>query len=87
MVDQHIDASIARIRGIFQKASDRIEALKEGEKIPATKLAEDIAKEYGMTGPQLYPTLKFLFDGYPEVEITKGAHGGIRKVPAKKEST
>jgi hypothetical protein len=85
MVDQHIEESLAKIRTIFQKASDRIEALKDGEKVPATKLAEDIAKEHGMTGPQLYPTLKFLFDGYPEVEITKGAHGGIRKVRAKKD--
>ena len=78
----HIDLSLSKIRTIFEKASTRIEALKPGEKVPATTLAADIAKEYGMTGPQLYPTLKFLFDGYPGVVIKKGAHGGIEKLSA-----
>lgn len=76
----HIEDSLTKIRTIFEKASQRIEALKPGEKIPATALAEELAKEVGMTGPQLYPTLKFLFDGYPNVEIRKGAHGGIFKL-------
>ena len=86
-MSQHIEDSLAKIRTIYQKAYDRIEALKPGEKIPATQLAEEIAKEHGMTGPQLYPTLKFLFDGYPGVDIRKGAHGGIFKVePPKTEA-
>ena len=76
----HVENSLAKIRTIFEKASERIEALKVGEKIPATVLADDLAKEHGMTGPQLYPTLKFLFDGYPGVDIRKGAHGGIVKL-------
>lgn len=76
----HIDSSLAKIRAIFEKASTRIEALKVGEKVPATALADELAKEIGMTGPQLYPTLKFLFDGYPNVDVRKGAHGGIVKV-------
>jgi len=79
MNKQHVDATIAKIRPILEKASARIEALKPGEKIPATVLADDLAKEIGMTGPQLYPTLKFLFDGYPGVDVKKGAHGGIIK--------
>jgi hypothetical protein len=70
---------MAKIRSIFEKASTRIEALKPGEKVPATVLADELAKEIGMTGPQLYPTLKFLFDGYPGVDVRKGAHGGIFK--------
>lgn len=82
MNKEHVEDSLAKIRTIFEKASTRIEALKPGEKIPATVLAEDIAKENGMTGPQLYPTLKFLFDGYPGVDIRKGAHGGIIKQTA-----
>ena len=81
MNNAHIDLSLAKIRAIYEKASTRIEALKPGEKYPATTLAADIAKEHGMTGPQLYPTLKFLFDGYPGVVIRKGAHGGIEKLP------
>lgn len=78
---QHIDNVLATIRPIFEKAAERIDALKPGEKIPATKLAEDLAKEIGMSGAQLYPTLKFLFDDYPGVDVRKGAHGGIIKLP------
>jgi hypothetical protein len=74
---QHVEDSLAKIRVIFEKASDRIEALKPGEKVPATKLAEELAKECGTTGPSLYPVLKYLLDGYPGVEIKRGAMGGI----------
>lgn len=81
MSDQHVEASLDKIRTIFKKAQSRIEAIKPGEKIPATQLAEELAKEHGMTGPQLYPTLKFLLDGYPNVDIRRGAHGGIFKRP------
>lgn len=80
---QHIDDSLAKIRVIFDKASARIEALAPGEKIPATTLAAELAAEVGLTGPGLYPTLKFLFDSYPGVEVRKGAHGGIVKLPIK----
>lgn len=91
--EKHVAASLDRVRTIFEKASTRIEALKVGEKIPATKLAEEIAKETilddgkPMTLPQLYPTLKFLFDGYPDVEILRGAHGGIKKLAPKASVT
>lgn len=80
MNKEHIDASLDKIRVIFEKASTRIEALKPGERIPATGLAKELAQEIGMEGPILYPTLKFLFDGYPGVVVKKGAHGGIEKI-------
>ncbi len=76
-VTLHLEAALDEIRTLFTKAAARIEAIKPGEKIPATQLAEDLAKEQGMTGPQLYPTLKTLLDGYPGVIIRRGAHGGI----------
>jgi hypothetical protein len=78
---KHLEDALAKIRPIFEKAVNRIDNLKTGEKIPATKLADDLAKEIGMTGPALYPTLKFLLDGYPGVSIKKGAHGGILRLP------
>jgi hypothetical protein len=79
---EHTDNVLANIRNLFNKVNDRIDALKPGEKIPATVLAADLAKEMGMTGPQLYPTLKFLLnDDYPGVDIRRGAHGGIMKLP------
>ena len=79
---QHMDSVWEnKIRPIFEKAREQIDALKPGEKIPATTLAENLAKPLGMTQAQLYPTLKFLFDGYPGVEVRRGAHGGIFKLP------
>jgi len=80
MNNSHIDASLNKIRNIFEKASTRIEALKVGEKVTATGLAKDLAEEIGMTGPALYPTIKFLLEGYPGVSVTRGAHGGITKL-------
>lgn len=78
----HIDEALAQVRALFMKAATRIEAIKPGEKIPATQLAEDLAKEQGMTGPQLYTTIKhYLLDGYPGVDIRRGAHGGIFRLP------
>lgn len=74
---QHVELALSKVRVIFEEASSRIEGIAPGEKIPATKLAEEIAKAHGMTGPQLYPTLKFLFEGYPGVNVQRGAHGGI----------
>lgn len=73
----HVDERIARVRALFEKASEIIEAIPKGQKIPATKLAEDLAKEFGQTGPQLYTTLKILIDDYPGRIIKRGAHGGI----------
>lgn len=84
MSEQHIDNSLDKIRTIFIKAHQRIDALKPGEKIPATVLAAELGKEIGVPGPQLYPTLKFLFDGYPGVEVRRGAHGGIIKLDTTK---
>ena len=81
--DAHVEDALNKIRLIFKKAQNRIDAIKPGEKIPATALAEELAKEHGTTGPALYPTIKFLLDGYPGVEIKRGAHGGIcRPLPA-----
>lgn len=80
MNNSHIDASLSKIRSIFEKASARIEALKVNEKITATGLAQELAEEVGMTGPALYPVLKFLFEDYPGVSVTRGAHGGIKKL-------
>lgn len=80
MSKEHIEVSLEKVRSIFKKASDRIEGLKIGEKIPATVLAEEVAKDFKMTGAQAYPILKILFNDYPGVEVKRGAKGGILKV-------
>lgn len=73
----HVEGALQKIRAIFEEASEKIEAIPPGGKIPATALADELAKAHGMTGPQLYPTLKFLTDDYPNRVIKRGAHGGI----------
>lgn len=77
---QHIEATLNEVRQLFMEAATQIEELKVGEKIPATQLAADLAKTRGQTGPQIYPVLKILFKGYPNVEVARGAHGGIKKL-------
>ena len=78
---QHIDTVLAtRIRSLMVEASDIIQALKVGEKIPATVLSKLVAEKHGMTGPQLYPTIRFMFGDYPGVSISAGAQGGIKKI-------
>lgn len=79
--EKHVEQALEKIRTIFKKAEFRIEAIKPGEKIPATKLAEELASEFGSTGPSLYPVLKYLFDGYPGIDVRRGAHGGLIRIP------
>jgi hypothetical protein len=76
-VTEHLEVALNQIRTLFTKAAARIEAIKPGEKIPATDLAAELAAEQGQTGPQVYPTLLIFVKGYPGVEVRRGAHGGI----------
>src|ERR1700676_914408 len=84
LVLQHIENSIDKVRVILTKAAERIEAIKPGDKIPATQLANDLAKDYDTTGPALYPLLKMMINkDYPGIEVRRGAHGGCyRPLPA-----
>lgn len=82
-VMQHVEEAVDKVRTIFMEAATRIESIKPGDKIPATKLAEELAAKRGKTGPTLYPTLKLLLTNYPGVKILKGAHGGIYKLDDK----
>jgi hypothetical protein len=79
----HVEEVLDDIRALYIKAATRVESLKVGEKVPATKLAEELAKELGKTGPTIYPILKLLLsDDYPKVKIKKGAQGGVERVAA-----
>ena len=75
----HIESSLLEIRAIFIKTAEQIEALAPGEKIAATKLAEKIGQEYDIPAMTMYPTLKFLFDNYPGVDVKRGRFGGLIK--------
>lgn len=80
MNKEHVENSLDKIRKIFERASERLEKLKVGEKIPATKLAQELAEEFGSTKEMLYPTLTFLIKDYPKFKIARGATGGITRV-------
>lgn len=82
----HLEDAVNQVRALFLKAATRIEELKPGEKVPATQLAADLAAERGMTGPALYPVLKFLFEGYPGILVKRGAHGGLIRPAVQSES-
>ena len=80
MNKDHVEKSLNKIRVMFERTSERIESMKSGEKIAATKLVAEIAQEFGLTGPALYPILLYVIRDYPGVEITRGAHGGVKKL-------
>jgi hypothetical protein len=80
----HIENALGQIKKLFEDAAEVIEAIKPGEKIPATVLAEQVAERHGMNGPSLYPVLKFLFNGFPGILVKAGAHGGLIRPPAEK---
>lgn len=84
-VKKHIDDSLAKIRAIYEKAAERIEALPvDGKsKLPGTTLAAEVGKEFGIAGPTMYPTMLFLYKDYPGTVLKKGAHGGIYRVDPK----
>jgi hypothetical protein len=85
-VQQHIENALDKIRVIFIKAAEKIDSQKPGDRIRATHLAEEIGQEFGITGAQLYPTLQFLYDNFPNTKRYRGAHGGIQKLEEKSEA-
>lgn len=80
LVEGHIEKTLDNIRTIYKQAADIIGALKSGEKIAATELAAQVAKNYGMSGPQMYPTLLFLLKDYPGTTRKRGVQGGVWKI-------
>lgn len=78
--EKHIEDTLNRFRGWFHSASERIDVLKPGEHIPATKLAEDVGITFGMTKAQFYPFVKEMLVDYPGVLVKAGSKGGIFKL-------
>jgi len=80
MSKQYVDDVLNLIRPFYEEVQAHLDTMKVGEKVPATKLAERIGERHDMTGPQVYPLLKFFFDNCPELKVLRGAHGGLLKV-------
>jgi hypothetical protein len=51
-------------------------------KLPAGTTANDdkLVKDFKVSGPTLYPTLKYLYTDYPYTSLKRGAMGGITKL-------
>lgn len=79
-IEKHIEDTLDHVRKIYKDAADIIAKLNAGEKIPATKLAAQVAESYGMSGPQLYPTILFLLKDFPGTKQKRGVNGGIWKL-------
>jgi len=80
LVDEHIEKTVDYVRTIYKKVGEKIAVLKSGEKIAATELAAQVAQDYGMTGPQLYPTILFVLKDFPGTKRKRGVQGGIWKL-------
>lgn len=79
-IENHIDESLLKIRKIFEAAAEKIEAIELDKRLPATELAKDLGEQFNLEGPQIYPTIKFLLENYPNIKIKRGAHGGIHRI-------
>jgi hypothetical protein len=80
-MNSHVENSLVKVRQMFESAALHIEALKPGAKrLPSTVLADQIAKEHGMTRAQVYPVLLLLLEGYPNIARHNGRNGGIEKI-------
>lgn len=79
-IDQHIETILDQIRTLFVEAATRIESIKLNEKITATQLADDLAKERGQKRSDIYPIIHLMIENYPNVAIRAGRYGGIEKI-------
>ena len=74
---KHIEDALNKIRVIFEAAEERIEAQQIGSTIAATILAKELGEPMGISGPEMYPTLRFLYRDYPNRWLRKGSSGGL----------
>ena len=56
-------------------------AIAEGKLPVGTTIAdEELVKSIKVSGPTIYPTLRYLYVNYPNTTLTRGAKGGITKL-------
>lgn len=77
---KHIEDTLSKIRELYVAAHQRIEFMKPGQRMAATLLADELARIYGTTGPQIYPVLSLLLKEYPGIKVKRGPTGGIIKL-------
>jgi hypothetical protein len=77
---QHIELKLTLVKTLFEEVSDRIDALKPGERLPLTNYSKSIASKYGLSGPQLYPIMLLLTKDYPGTKTRHGKNGGLVKM-------
>jgi hypothetical protein len=80
MNTQHIEKTLAKVRAIFEEASEIIDALPVGDRMNLTNLSKTLAEKHGMSGGTLYPVLYLLTKDYPNTKTKKGPKGGLEKL-------
>lgn len=76
---EHKEATLKKIKGIFESAIVRIDALKVGERLICTNLAKDLSVDANMSHTSFYHVLSLLIKNYPKTKIKPGAKGGLEK--------
>jgi hypothetical protein len=80
LIEDHIEKTLDAVRTIYKQTADIIATLKSGEKIATTELATQVAKNYGKTGPQMYPIILMVVNEFPGTTRKRGVKGGVWKL-------
>lgn len=78
-VQDHIDKRVEDFRKVLEECSDKIESLKEKERLPVVAYAKELTEKLGITD-NLYHVLRHFLKGYPGIVVRAGAHGGVEKL-------
>jgi hypothetical protein len=75
-----IETSIELIKPILTAIDNRVQQVCiDGKKsVSTTKLAKELAPEFGSEWIKIYSIISFYVEGRPELEIGLGPNGGIR---------
>jgi hypothetical protein len=76
---KYIDDSLELIRPILEAIDARFqEACNAKQSLPTTKLAKDLAPEFGTEWIKIYSLISFYVESRPEIEVGLGPNGGMR---------
>jgi hypothetical protein len=84
----HVELSLERIRVIFKAFANELDKLIAGhgpeDRVRIVEWCErycaDKSNNCNMAAAQLYPTLCYLLEGYPGIEVKRGRHGGAYRI-------
>jgi hypothetical protein len=76
----HIDNSLELIRPILEAIDAKVQETCDVKKssLPTTKLAKELAPEFGTEWIKIYSIISFYVESRPDMEVGLGPNGGIR---------